>query len=111
MDLYGTDEARQLPGRMGLQETIYRGLGGRGPFVPGPRPTTQIELLFSGYLIGTLGILIGGLGLAAGSVTLGGAPVTVFRTVGAEQLADIGIAGGYSRPRDPPAAAGTHPVW
>ena len=67
----------------------------RGIFSGKPRPTTQLDLLFGGYLIGTLAILTGSLALAGGTVTLGGAPVAVYRTVDAIELADVALAGVY----------------
>jgi hypothetical protein len=35
---------------MSLQEAIFRGLGGSGPYTPGPRPTTQLDVLAGGML-------------------------------------------------------------
>jgi RHS repeat-associated protein len=36
---------------MSLQESIYRGLGGRGPFVPAPRPTTGVDAVAAMLLL------------------------------------------------------------
>jgi RHS repeat-associated protein len=52
--------------RPSLQEAIYRGLGGQGPFVPGPRPTTQLDILAAGMLAPTLIAFTGGSALELG---------------------------------------------
>jgi hypothetical protein len=55
-------DAGPSEGGMSLQEAIYRGLGGRGDFVPAPRPFTDLDMI----VMGGLGIhgLVGGLGFA-----------------------------------------------
>jgi hypothetical protein len=75
----------QLIARYGLEEVVGRRPAerdnrgaelARALFTPTPRPTTQLDLLFGGYLIFALTILTGGLFGIAGSATIGGASTT-----------------------------------
>jgi hypothetical protein len=48
----------------------------RALFTPTPRPTTQLDLLAGGYLLGALSVLTGGLFGIAGTATIGGSATT-----------------------------------
>jgi RHS repeat-associated protein len=80
-----------------LQEAIYRGLGGRGPFVPSPRPTTQLDLLLSGYLLGSFTFLTGGVLATFGGTVLGVGtfnpfvPGALFETTITTTAGEVGV--------------------
>jgi len=76
--------------RRGVRDLNNRGAElGRALFTGHGRPTTWLDMLAAGYLIGTLSLITGGMFAISGSVTLGGASVTVYRAVGASEAADI----------------------
>lgn len=80
---------------MSLQEAIYRGLGGRGPFVPGPRPTTELDKIAIGMLA-LPAAAAGGTWALLSLANLYSVPALVYHFTKRKAATDI-LAGGFMR--------------
>jgi RHS repeat-associated protein len=107
------------PRRMSLQEAIYRSLGGRGPFIPAPRPTTGLDAMAMGMLAAPVAAvtavltaeIMAGAWLAAG-IKFGVAYPTITSVSVAAAGVIAGAAGVPSAPRlSPPTGMRMDWVW